>query len=305
MQTFDIHILGCGSALPTRRHMPSSQVVNLRDKLLMLDCGEGAQLQWRHTGLSWMKLNHIFITHAHGDHVFGLPGLISTMGLMGRTAPLFVHGPAALRPFLQCILANFCNDMDYTVDFQAVNTTAHAIVFEDRSMEVWSLPLDHRVPCCGYLIREKPGLPHIRREMLDFYNIPTWAINRIKEGADWQTEDGEVIPHTRLTTPPDPVRSFAYVSDTKPVPEMAQWIASTTLLYHEATYGDDQQPMAEKYCHSTARQAAEVARAANVHQLLIGHYSARYDDERVLLHEAQDVFANTILADEGLCLHIK
>lgn len=305
MQTFDVHILGCGSALPTRRHMPSSQVVNLRDKLLMLDCGEGAQLQWRHTGLSWMKLGHIFITHAHGDHVFGLPGLISTMGLMGRTAPLFVHGPAQLRPFLQCVLANFCSDMDYAVEFQAIDTTRHAIVFEDRSMEVWSLPLDHRVACCGYLIREKAGAPHIRRDMLDFYGIPTWAINNIKAGGDWTTAEGEVVPHARLTTPADPVRSYAYVSDTKPVAAMAAWVASTTLLYHEATYGDDELALASKYCHSTARQAAEVAAAAGVGQLLLGHYSARYDDEGVLLAEARSVFANTILADEGLCVHVK
>lgn len=305
MQTFDVHILGCGSALPTRRHMPSSQVVNLRDKLLMLDCGEGTQLQWRHTGLSWMKLGHIFITHSHGDHVFGLPGLISTMCLMGRTAPLFVHGPAQLRPFLQCVLANFCSDMDYEVQFQAIDTTAHAIVFEDRSMEVWSLPLDHRVACCGFLIKEKPGQPHIRREMLDFYGIPNWAINRIKDGEDWQTESGEVIPHTRLTTPADPVRSYAYVSDTKPVAEMSEWLRGINLLYHEATYGEDKISHAEKYCHSTARQAAEVALGAGVGQLLIGHYSARYDDERVLLDEARSVFENTILADEGLCLHVK
>ncbi len=305
MQTFDLHILGCGSALPTRRHLPSCQVVNLRDKLLMIDCGEGAQLAWRHTGLSWMKLGYIFISHAHGDHVFGLPGLISTMCLMGRTAPLHIFGPAALRPFIQCVLANFCRDLDYTVDFQAIDTTRHALVFEDRSMEVWSLPLNHRVPCCGFLIREKAGLPHIRREMIDFYEIPTWAINRIKSGEDWTTADGTVVPYTRLTTPADPVRSYAYCSDTMPVAQMSEWVSGVTLLYHEATYADSELAFAEKYGHSTARQAAEVAHAAGVQQLIIGHFSARYDDERVLLGEAQAVFANTILADERLCLHLK
>ena len=305
MQTFDLHILGCGSALPTRRHLPTSQVINLRNKLMMIDCGEGAQLSWRHTRLGWDKLTHIFISHAHGDHVFGLPGLISTMALLGRTAPLFIHGPSTLRPFIQCVLANFCQNMDYEVEFTAIDTTCHELIFEDRSMEVWSLPLSHRVPCCGYLIKEKPGQPHIRREMIDYYGIPTWAINRIKAGDDWQTPDGETVPNARLTTPPDPVRSYAYCSDTMPVAAMSEWIHGVTLLYHEATYGDDRADNAALYCHSTARQAAEVARAAEVQRLLIGHYSARYEDENVLLQQAQSVFPDTILASEGMCIAVK
>lgn len=300
MQTFDIHVLGCGSALPTRKHLPSAQVVNLRDKLLLLDCGEGTQLAWRSTGLNWQHINHIFLSHAHGDHVFGLPGLISTMGLLGRTSPLFIHGPSNLQTFIEFMRVHFFADIDYEIHYQAVDTHLYEMIFEDRSMEVWSLPLEHRVPCCGYLIKEKQGLPHIRREMIDHYGIPTWAINRIKAGDDWTTDEGEVIPHSRLTTPPDRVRSYAYCSDTMPVEKMAEWIEGVDLLYHEATYAEAEAALAERYGHSTARQAALVAKAAHAHRLLLGHFSSRYADERVLLQEAQEVFPNTLLALEGL-----
>lgn len=299
-QKFEVHILGCGSALPTRKHLPSCQVVDVRDKLLLLDCGEGAQLAWRKTGLNWQKISHIFLTHAHGDHVFGLPGLISTMGLLGRTAPLFVHGPSTLQPFIQCVVEQFCTNLDYEIHFEPVDSTRHQIIFEDRSMKVWSLPLQHRVPCCGYLIQEKPGLPHILRKMIDFYNIPTWAINHIKAGEDWKTETGAVIPHERLTTPPDPVRSYAYCSDTMPTADLTEWLRGVDLLYHEATYADDDIDQAQRYGHSTARQAATVARAANVKKLLLGHFSARYDDENVLLEEAKSIFQNAFLAHEEL-----
>lgn len=302
MQTFDIHILGCGSALPTRKHLPSSQVVNLREKLLMLDCGEGAQLSWRNTKLNWQKLTHIFITHAHGDHVFGLPGLISTMALLGRKAPLYVHGPAQLRTFLQCVLANFCQGMDYEVFFEAVDTTAHQCIFQDRSMEVWSLPLQHRVPCCGFLIKEKPGQDHIRREMIDCYEVPVWAIGAIKAGGDWTMSDGTVIPHARLTTPADPVRSYAYCSDTMPVPQLADWCRGVDLLFHEATFADADQQRARDVGHSTAREAAMTAKAAQAKRLLLGHFSARYLDENLLLREAQEVFPNTVLAAEWLSI---
>ena len=280
--------------------MPSAQVVNLRDKLLLIDCGEGAQLAWRHTGLNWQRITHIFLSHAHGDHVFGLPGLQSTMGLLGRTSPLYVHGPSNLQAYVDFTREHFCSDMDYDVHFQPLDTTQHQLIFEDRSMEVWSLPLRHRVPCCGYLIKEKPGLPHIRREMIDFYEIPTWAINRIKAGEDWTTPDGNLIPNNRLTTPPDPVRSYAYCSDTMYVPELAEWCKDVTLMYHEATYADAESSHADKYGHSTARQAATVAKAAHAHRLALGHFSARYEDENVLLQEAKEVFENTILAQERL-----
>jgi ribonuclease Z len=198
----------------------------------------------------------------------------------------------------------FCARLDYEVSFHPVDTTRHQVIYEDRSLTVESLPLEHRVPCCGFLFREKPTLPHIRREMIDFYGIPTWAINRIKAGDDWTAPDGTVVPHQRLTTPPDPVRSYAYCSDTMAFAELAPWIQGADLLYHEATYASSEGALAEKYGHSTALQAATIAHAAGVKRLLLGHFSSRYDDEDILLNEAKAAFPYTSLAREGLCIHL-
>ena len=261
-------------------------------------------MQWSHMGLGMTRLGHIFITHAHGDHCFGLPGLISTMGLLGRTAELHIHAPADLLPFIDCTLENFCEGMDYKVLFHQIDTKQHQLIFEDRSVEVWSLPLNHRVPCCGYLFREKPTQPHIRPEMIQAYNIPVSQINNIKAGADWVESDGTVIPNQRLTTPADPARSFAYCSDTLFRPQLAEWVKGADLLYHEATFNEENQLRAQQTCHSTARQAATIAVQAEVKRLCIGHYSGRIKDELALLQEAQEVFPNTILAKEKLIVEI-
>lgn len=302
MEPMTLHILGCGSAKPANGHKPSCQVLNLRGKLIMIDCGEGAQMQWSHMGLGMSRLNHIFVTHCHGDHCFGLPGLISTMGLLGRTADLHIYGPEELQPFLDCVLKYFCEGMDYQVLFHPIDTKVHAMIYEDRSIEVWSLPLKHRVPCCGFRIQEKPTLPHIRPEMLQAYDIPTSQINNIKAGMDWTAEDGTVIPNARLTTPADAPRSFAYCSDTLFTPKLAEWVKGIDLLYHEATFNEEFAQRAKQTCHSTARQAATLAQLAEVKKLCIGHYSGRIKDEGALLKEAKEIFPQTILAKEGLII---
>lgn len=299
MEPFRIHILGCGSALPTLKHFPSSQVVECRGKLFMVDCGEGTQLQLRRTHLSFNKLGHIFITHIHGDHCFGLIGLISTFGLMGRTATLHVHAPVALEAMLKAQLELFFNyDIGYQVEFHAVDTTRQYIVYEDRSLTVESLPLTHRMPCCGYIFREKPGLPHIRRDMIDMYSIPLSQIQNIKQGADFMLADGTIVPNEKLTAKADEPRSYAYVSDTRYMPSLHKQLKGINTLYHEATYGDDKEKNAEKYYHSTARQAAMVASDAGIGQLLLGHYSSRYEDESILLKEAAQVFPHCRLTCE-------
>lgn len=299
MEPFKVHILGCGSALPTLRHYASSQVVEVRGKVLMLDCAEGTQMQLRKSKIRFTKLSHVFITHQHGDHCFGLIGMISTFGLLGRTATLHIHGPQALGPELERQIAFFTHDLGYEVVFHPVDTTVRQAVYEDRSIVVESIPLEHRVPCCGYLIREKASLPHIRRDMMDCYGIPNSQVNNIKNGADWTTADGEVIPNSRLVTASDKPRSYAYLSDTRYIPTLANEVRGVDLLYHESTYGDDRLPSAEKYCHSTARQAATVARDAQVGRLLLGHYSSRYEDEKVLLQEAKEVFGQSFLTNEN------
>ncbi len=298
MEPFRIHILGCGSALPTLRHNASSQLVEVRERLLMLDCAEGTQTQMRKSHLHFAKLSRVFISHLHGDHCFGLIGMISTFGLLGRTAPLHVHAPEALGPMLHDQIAFFTHDLGFEVVFHAVDTSRQAVVYEDNSITVESIPLEHRMPTCGYLIREKPQLPHIRPEMLEAYGIPRSQINNIKMGADWITSEGDVIPNARLVTPADPPRSYAYCSDTRYMPTLHEQVKGVNTLYHESTYGEDKIQSAEKYCHSTARQAAMVARDAGVGQLLLGHYSSRYEDENVLLEEAKVVFENTRLTNE-------
>lgn len=304
MEPFRVHILGCGSALPTLRHYASSQLVEIRGKLMMVDCGEGTQMQLRRCHARFTKLSHVFISHLHGDHCFGLIGMISTFGLLGRTATLHVHGPEALGDMLRQQIQFFCRDLGYEVKFYPVDTTVHQVIYEDRSLTVESLPLCHRLPTCGFLFREKPALPHIRREMIDFYGIPQSQINNIKNGDDWLTADGETVPNDRLVTPADAPRSYAYCSDTRYMPELVPLLEGVSTLYHESTYGDDNRLLAEKYNHSTASDAARVARDAHVRQLLLGHYSSRYDDEQVLLKEASDIFPNTLLSQEMMVIDV-
>ncbi|GAK36287.1 MAG: ribonuclease Z [Bacteroides graminisolvens] len=304
MEKFELHILGCGSALPTTRHFATSQVLNVRDKLFMIDCGEGCQMQFRRSRLKFSRLNHIFISHLHGDHCFGLLGLISSFGLLGRTADLHIYSPAGLEELLQPMLKFFCDNLPYKVFFHAFETKRPTLIYEDRSLTVTTIPLKHRIACCGFLFAEQPTLNHIIRDMVDFYEIPLYELNRIKSGEDYVTADGTVVPNARLTIPADPPRKYAYCSDTIYRESVIEQIKEVNLLFHEATFAQKEQARARETFHTTAAQAATIAKKANVKQLVIGHFSARYEDESVLLEEAQMVFPETILARENLCITI-
>ena len=304
MEKFEVHILGCGSALPTTRHLATSQVINIREKLFMIDCGEGAQVQLRKSRLKFSRLNHIFISHLHGDHCFGLMGLISTFGMLERTANLHIHCHADLQHILEPQIEFFCKGMPYNVVFELFNPGEQTVIYDDRSVSVETIPLRHRVPCCGFLFREKPTPNHIRRDMIDFYQIPIYLINRIKNGEDYVLEDGTVIPNARLTIPSDPPRSYAYCSDTCYLPRICEQIKGCDLLFHEATFADADAKRAKETFHTTAPQAAEIAKAAQVKKLVIGHYSARYEDESILLKEASEIFPQTILAQENLKIEL-
>ena len=299
MTPFRLYILGCGSALPTLRHYATSQVIELRGKQFMIDCGEGTQLQLRRSKINFNKIQAVFISHIHGDHCFGLIGMISTFGLQGRTAPLHVYSPKELEQMLTDQVSLFCPHLSFEVVFHAVDPNVQKVVFEDNSLTVETIPLEHRMPCCGYLFREKNTLPHIRRDMIDYLEIPVSQINNIKMGADWTREDGTVVPNSELVTPADPPRSYGYCSDTRYILTLHERLKNVDLLYHESTYGEDNLNRAETYWHSTARQAALVARDAGAKRLLLGHYSSRYQDENVLLEEARAVFKNTYLTDEN------
>ena len=302
MEKFEVNILGCGSALPTTRHFSSSQVVNIREKLFMVDCGEGAQLQLRRSKLKFTRLNHIFISHLHGDHCFGLMGLISTFGLLGRTATLHIYAHEELERLLAPHLEFFCKGMTYEVAFHTIDPSKAEVIYDDRSVSVSTIPLKHRIPTCGFLFQEKQMPNHIIRDMIDFYRIPVFELNRIKNGEDYICPDGTVVPNHRLTRPSNPPRSYAYCSDTLCLKSIVSQIKDVDLLFHESTFAQCDAARAKETFHTTAMQAAEIAREAGAKQLVIGHFSARYEDESILSKEAQTIFSKTLLAKENMCI---
>jgi ribonuclease Z len=298
MQKASLSILGCGSAMPTRKNFPSSQLLEIRDKQFLIDCGEGTQIRMCQLGVKANRLGHIFISHLHGDHCFGLMGLISTFGMLNRTAELHIHAQPDLEKILKPQLQYFCTDLPFNVIFHAINTRKHELIYEDRSIQVFSIPLKHRVPCCGFLFEEKPRDRHIIRDMIDFYNIPTFRIPKIKQGVDFVTAEGEVVPNDLLTTPSEPPKRFAYCTDTAYSEKIIPIIQGVDCLYHEATFMEDDMIRSKQTEHSTARQAGEIALKAGVKKLIIGHYSARYSNQTELLNEAKAVFENTVLGED-------
>jgi ribonuclease Z len=304
MTPFKVQILGCGSALPTTKRNPSSQLVDVNGKLFMIDCGEGTQLQMRKFGARMSKLHSIFISHLHGDHVFGLPGLISTLNLLGRTAELTIYAHQEMEEFLNPVLNLFCKHISYNVSLVLLKRKGHNLIYENKSISIYSFPLKHRIASTGFLFKEKEKMRHIKREMIDFYNIPIREINNIKNGAHFTTPEGETIPNELLTTPPHPQRSYAYCSDTAYDASIVPYIKEADVLYHEATFAESEITRATKTAHSTARQAAEIAKLAGVNKLVIGHFSSRYTDLEPLLEEAKAVFSATELAFEGKMIEL-
>lgn len=299
MEPFEVHILGCGSALPTTRHNASSQVVRIGNKLFMIDCGEGTQLQLRRGHIHFSFINHIFISHLHGDHCFGLIGLMSTFGLLGRTAPLHIYADKMLEELMKPQLDFFCKGMNYPIFFHHIDATKNQTIFEDNTITVETLPQSHRIPCCGFLFKEKPKRRHLIGDAVNFYNIPIYMRQAIKDGADFTTPDGETIPNSRLTKDADPSRSYAYCSDTLPCPGNCELMKDVDLLYHEATFAESEKTRAKSTFHSTAKEAATMAKEAGAKRLVIGHYSSRYDDSTPLQNEANEIFPCTECANEG------
>ncbi len=299
MARFQVNVLGCGSATPSLRHLPSCQVVDIRDNLYMIDCGEGAQLQARRMKVKFSRLNHIFISHLHGDHCLGLPGLLSTLSLHQTGGTITVHTFKDGVEMFTKIMDYFCRERTFDLRFNVIEPT-RGIVWENDGITIETVPLKHRIPTVGYIFREKPKPRHLDGEMMKFHNIPISQRNNIKLGADFVKEDGTIIPNERLTKPADPSKSYAYISDTIYFPEIVPAIEGTDLLYHEATYTEPNAVKATQRFHSTARQAAMIAKDANAKQLLVGHYSKSYLNEESHLAEAREVFPNTIAATEGL-----
>ncbi len=299
MTPFTVTILGSSSALPTLTRFPTSQVVSLNDKLYLIDCGEGTQIQMRKFGLKMGKINHIFISHLHGDHIFGLPGLISTMALGGKKGELHIYAHSDLKIMMDPLLI-FMKDMnDFKVVYHPLNFRRRSLVFEDSRLTVESFPLKHRISCCGFLFKEKQQELHLRGDLINYLNISIKDRVILKSGADYIKADGTVIPNTDLTIPPDRMRSYAFCTDTLPRKQIIPVIQNVDLLYHEATFCNDLKDLALKTYHSTALQAAEIAFKSGVKKLIIGHFSSRYKYEKPLVDEARTVFPNTFAANEG------
>ncbi len=299
MSPFEITILGCGSANPIGPHRQSSQLVVLGSHRFIIDCGEGMQSRLDGLGVSLERgIEAIFISHAHGDHVLGLPGLLSTMTMKRRQVPLRIFGPETLRPLLDFTLSFFCPDAPFPIHFTAVDPTRQALIFEQKDVEVWTLPLRHSTPCCGYLVRECRSPRHIVRQKIDELSIPHFRIAEIQNGADFTDAEGNLHPNAELTTPAAAPRSYAYVSDTAPLDVAPAILRDVTMLYHEATYGPAHTAQAAKYLHSSNVDAARFARLIGAKRLVLGHYSMMIKDEEAHLAQARDVFPATELADE-------
>lgn len=299
MARFQVNILGCGSATPSIRHLPSCQVVDFRDNLFMIDCGEGAQLSMRRMKLKFSRLNHIFISHLHGDHCFGLPGLLSTLALHEKSGTVTIHIFKEGARIFGDMIKYFCRDTPFDIRFNIIEPT-EAVIYEDDALTVSTFPLYHRVPCVGFLFREKPKPRHLRGDMVKFYNIPVKQLHGLKQGEDFVTADGITIPNDRLTTPADPSVSYAYCSDTMFDPRVAEAVKGVDAIYHEATYDDEFAAKARERGHSTAREAGKIAAAAGASRLILGHFSKRYLSDDNHLNQAREEFPNVTIANEGL-----
>lgn len=269
----------------------------------MIDCGEGAQKELQRQRLKLPRLNHIFLTHLHGDHVFGLPGLIGTMALSGLEGDITIHTFEDGKKILSAMFDYFNRGLPIDVKFNVIRPE-EAIVFENDSLRVRTVPLRHKIPAVGYVFEEKPSLRHIDRAMCDFHGVPIWAFNRIKAGEDFIKPDDTVIANSILTKDPNPPRSYAHISDTAYIPDLASKIKGVDLLFHETTYLTPDSDKARERGHSTAADAARIARDAGAGRLLTGHYSSRYKDDTLFLDEARSIFPNVILGKEGLRIQI-
>lgn len=293
---FSVQVLGCGSALPTVNRNPSAQLIKHRNKLFLVDCGEGTQLQLRRYKAKIQGIGHIFISHLHGDHYFGLVGLISTMQMLGRKEKLHIYSPEGLEEIIYVQLDK--EHLNFSIEFHVVERESQ-VLYEDKKLIIESLPLLHRIKCFGYLFKEKQKDRKLIAEKLEEYNVPFHYRNRIKTGEDFINEKGECIKKELLSKEGEEPRSFAYCSDTIYLPKLVNYIKGVDLLYHEATFMEDQKARAKKTFHSTAKQAATIAKNANVGKLLMGHFSSRYTRETGFVDEAREVFVDSDIAEEG------
>jgi len=301
----DLTILGSGSATPTLTRNPTSQFLQIDGKCLLIDCGEGTQMQLMKFQLKLSKIDTILISHLHGDHYFGLPGLLSSMHLMGRTAVLKLLAPPELNEILKEQFSISQTVLNYPIEFIATQDKIAETILENSSFSIQTFPLHHRIPCTGFIIREKEKPRNIRQDIIKMYKPDVSQLKAIKTGADLTLANGQVISNKLITNDPPKTVSYAFCSDTAPSELVFEFLKDIDCLYHEATFDDELVQRAKETFHSTARQAALVAKRANVNQLIIGHFSSRYREIELLLTQAQSVFPFTRAAFDGMVLQIK
>ena len=299
-----LSILGCNSATPLENYHTTSQILEVKNHLFLIDCGEGTQIQLRNQKINFSRIKHIFISHLHGDHFYGLVGLISTFRLLGRTSDLNVYGPKGIKQIiiLQLKLANSWTN--YNLFFHELESKTSHIIFEDDDVLVTTIPLDHRVYTNGFLFREKPGQRLLNIEKIKDFRIKSYDFQNLKLGKDLITEEGKIIKNESLTLEPNPVKTYAFCSDTSYNESIVPLIEFVDLLYHEATFLDSHANLAKKTKHSTAKQAAKIAKLSKVKRLILGHFSSRYKDKSQFITEAKLVFDKVELASDGKIIRL-
>jgi len=297
-------ILGCYAATPRTLTNPTSQVLEIKNRLFLIDCGEGTQVQLRKNKIKFSKINHIFISHLHGDHLYGLIGTISTFSLLGRTTDLHIYGPKGIKELILIQLKLTESWTTYSLFFHELESKESEVIFEDKRVIVKTIPLKHRVYTNGYLFQEKPDERKLNVEAVQEYDIHVAYYQKIKNGGDITLDDGTVVENEKLTFDPIPPKSYAFCSDTVYNEAIIPIIENTDVLYHESTFLESEARLAEKTLHSTAKEAATIALKAKVKQLILGHYSTRYDGLEPFKKEAEEVFSNVLLADDGVSFEL-
>ena len=302
---FCFTVLGCGAAAPTKEHNPSSFLINHNKKLFLIDCGEGTQMQCLRFGIKYQKINHIFISHLHGDHFFGLVGLISTMHLLGRTKDLHIYCPRELEQIIQIQLDVSHSELRYKIHYHYLNFDDKQLIFQNSNLNIYSFPLEHKIPTCGFIFEEKPKPRKLIKDLL-----PHWLnleqISQLMEGNDIFDSDGNTLfKNSELTKEPEKALKFAYCSDTKTSTSYKNHIKGTDMLYHETTFLDDLDDRANATHHSTALKVGKLAKETEINQLIIGHFSARYKNLATFIAEAQQNHQNVQLSEEGKTYFIR
>jgi len=295
----NLTILGCHSATPRTSAHPTAQVLEMKGHLFLIDCGEGTQVQLRRYKVKFSRIKHIFVSHLHGDHFFGLIGLISTFRLLGREADLHIYGPKGIKEAIVLQLKLGKSWTDYNLYFHELESDKAELIFEDELLTVTTIPLDHRIYTNGFLFRKKPGERKLNFEAAVKAGIDQSYFSKLKQGYDVENSKGEQVINDTVTSPPEPPKAYAFCSDTAYFPEMVSQISNVTVLYHESTFLESHQNLAETTKHSTAKEAAVIAKKAAVGTLILGHYSGRYNDLELFRSEAQEVFQNVELAEDG------